>query len=111
MTKSKKTSFDSYLDEQLEDPDFVTAYNQAKQELKEETILVNAMAELLGKEINLSYRDLISIHIDGDSFIVEYESYFNPHAKPYSLEDKKVFDNASDAAKFFCSYIKERNQD
>jgi len=73
-------------------------------------INISCIENLISEGVNISYGN-ISIESSDERWVIEYESYFNPHAKPYSLKDKKVFDNALDAAKFFCSYIQERNQD
>ena len=69
------------------------------------------LSKLLLLEVDLNYKDLILIKSLDGSWIVEYESYFNPHAKPYQLMDKEKFDNPLDAAKFFLQKMKDRGED
>jgi len=69
------------------------------------------LSKLLLLEVDLNYKDLILIKSLDGSWIVEYESYFNPHAKPCQLMDKEKFDNPLDAAKFFLQKIKDREED
>lgn len=56
--------------------------------------------------LDVSYKNLIYIRnqLDG-TFVVEYESYFNPHADPKQLMDQKKFDSVDEVVTFFLDYI------
>lgn len=66
---------------------------------------------------SLSYKDLISIKKTPDEYnpnglcpwTIEYESYFNPHAKPKSLYDIELFNSLHNALQFFFLYLKKKN--
>lgn len=65
------------------------------------------VVQALSAGLDISYKNLISIrnHMEEDGYIVEYESYFNPHSYPYQLMDKKEFTSMEEAATFFVDYI------
>ncbi len=58
-------------------------------------------------EIKISFANLVTISKEDDDWIVEYESYFNPHSNPKSLFDKKRFTDPSAAAIFFFEKVDE----
>lgn len=71
--------------------------------------LENSLSKLLLLEVDLNFKNLISIKYSDGFWIAEYESYFNPHAKPYQLMDTVKFDNSLDAAKFFVEFIQSHD--
>jgi hypothetical protein len=58
-------------------------------------------------EIKISFGNLLTINKEDDGWIVEYESYFNPHANPKSLFDKKRFTDPLAAVIFFFEKVHE----
>ena len=71
--------------------------------------LVESLAKILSWHVDIS-RGSTSVKFVNNKWSVEYESYFNPHAKPYQLMDKKEFISASEAAAFFLDAVKEKEE-
>jgi hypothetical protein len=57
--------------------------------------------------LKISYSNLASLSVEDNVYIVEYESYFNPHAAPKQLKDVKKFSSLIDAINFFVAYLEE----
>ena len=55
----------------------------------------------------ISYSNLASLSVEDNTYVVEYESYFNPHAAPKQLKDVKKFSSLIDAVNFFVAFLKE----
>ena len=55
----------------------------------------------------ICYFDIVSLSVEENYYIIEYESYFNPHANPKQLKDVKKFLSLIDAVNFFYSVIEE----
>ena len=72
-----------------------------------ETLVAEAISNK--PDVNICYRDLVFLKKEKDQWVVEYETYFNPHANPKFLFDKKCFSNAVEAAAFFIEVIVRRS--
>ena len=57
--------------------------------------------------LKISYSNLASLSVEDNTYVVEYESYFNPHAAPKQLKDVKKFSSLIDAVNFFVAYLEE----
>lgn len=57
--------------------------------------------------LKISYSNLASLSVEDTTYVVEYESYFNPHAAPKQLKDVKKFSSLIDAVNFFVAYLEE----
>ena len=66
------------------------------------------LESLLSLGLKVTYQDKLSIKFNGDDWEVKYE-YFNPHANPKSLKEKKIFSNMVEAIKFFIEEFNEIN--
>lgn len=54
-----------------------------------------------------NYKNLLYIRPINNKYEVEYESYFNPHANPKQLMDKKIFDSLDEAMDWSNKYLHE----
>jgi hypothetical protein len=57
--------------------------------------------------LKISYSDTVSLSVEDNIYIIEYESYFNPHATPKQLKDVKKFSSLIDAVNFFVTFLEE----
>lgn len=55
----------------------------------------------------LSSIEHISYNVDNAQYEIIYESYFNPHANPKSLYDKKSFNDVEDMVDFILEKFKD----
>jgi hypothetical protein len=57
--------------------------------------------------LKISYSNLASLSVEDNTYVVEYESYFNPHAAPKQLKDVRKFSSLIDAINFYVAYLEE----
>lgn len=73
--------------------------------LKDRLLNFLSAPDLDGLKISYSY--LASLSVEDNTYVVEYESYFNPHAAPKQLKDVKKFSSLIDAVNFFVTFLEE----
>ncbi len=69
------------------------------------TNLTEEFKKIIEAGLTVSYKNLVSLSKNRDKYLVEYESYFNPHANPKQLMDQKLFDSAEGAVNYFIERI------
>ena len=68
------------------------------------------LENILSLGLQVNYQDKLSIQFNETDWEVKYE-YFNPHANPKSLKEKKIFSNMVEAIKFFIEEFNTINGD
>lgn len=73
-------------------------------------IKIEELEHLLSLGLEISYQNRIFIKSVNFEWVVDYE-YFNPHADPKTIKQRKFFNNLAETVKFFLEQLLEINDE